>query len=87
MWAMEHSPHIMEGNAHSRTSPFTDLRSAGDQQAFNIGPSNIGADGCLENGLQGFTMLRSQLWFHLLLLLVSGGITKTIAPELGGTRV
>jgi len=57
MWAMEHSPHIIEGNAYSGTSSFTDLCSAGDQQTFNIRPGNIGADGFLENGLQGFTML------------------------------
>jgi len=72
---MEHSPHIIEGNAYSGTLPFTDLCSAGDQQTFNICPENIGADRFLENGLQGFAMFRSQLWFHLLLLLVSGRIT------------
>jgi len=53
---MEHSPYIIEGNAYSRTSPFTDLRSAGDQQTFNIRPGNIGTDGFLEDGLQSLTM-------------------------------
>ena len=32
---MEHSPYIIEDNAYSGTSPFSDLRSAGDQQTFN----------------------------------------------------
>jgi hypothetical protein len=53
---MEHSPYIMEDNAYSRASSFTDLRSAGDQKTFNIRPGNVGTDGCLENGLQSFTM-------------------------------
>lgn len=53
---MEHSPHAMESNTCSRTSPFTNLRSTGDQQAFNIGPGNIGTDGFLEDGLQSLTM-------------------------------
>ena len=53
---MEHSPYIIEGNADSGASPFTDLRSAGDQQTFDIRPGDIGTDGFLENDLQGFTM-------------------------------
>ena len=53
---MKHSPHTIESNTYSRTLPFTYLRSAGDQQAFNIRPGNIGADGFFENGLQSFTM-------------------------------
>ena len=56
MWAMEHSPYIIKGNAYSRASPFTDLRSAGDQQTFDIRPGDISTDGFLENGLQGFAM-------------------------------
>jgi hypothetical protein len=56
MRAMEYSSHIIEDNAHPGPSPFTYFRSAGDQQTFNICPTDVRTDGMCENGLQGFAM-------------------------------
>jgi hypothetical protein len=56
MRAMKHSSYIMKGNAYSGTSPFTDLRAAGDEQTFNIRPGDIATDRFPENGLQRFVM-------------------------------
>ena len=60
MWAMEHSPYIIEDDAYSRASSFTDLRSAGDQQTFSIRPGNVGTDGFLKDGLLSVSYPRRQ---------------------------
>jgi len=98
---MEHSPYIIEDNAYSRASSFTDLRSAGDQQTFNIRPGNAGTDGCLENGLQSSTLVSlrtddggtADRWILKVFAYVTtdrsenGKRTKTMVPAVGVTML